>query len=258
MIVASLALGWRLAIYLAAGVAGGIANGVAGGGTFITFPTLLALGIPALQANVSTTVGVVPSYLAGLRVVPRVLHRAPRAAGVPGRPGARGHAGRAARCCSPGRPRPSARWCRGSSARPPLLFAAAPLVTRRLAHVDPDHPARRRALRVAILLAAVYGGYFGAGLGIMLLAVMALTLPYEIHELQGLRSTLSTLICSVAALVYAIHGHLALAAVAMLLVGALVGGWLGTWLITRSSPVVVRCLVVAVGAATTVRLAVGA
>src|SRR5271157_4786284 len=66
MIVASLALGWRLAIYLASGVAGGIANGVAGGGTFITFPTLLALGIPALQANVSTTVGVVPSYLAGL------------------------------------------------------------------------------------------------------------------------------------------------------------------------------------------------
>lgn len=257
MIVASLALGWRLAIYLAAGVAGGIANGVAGGGTFITFPTLLALGIPALQANVSTTVGVVPSYLAGLSSYRGsfTAHRKLLASLV-----APALVGTLVGCAllltgSPATFRAVVPWLIGAAT---ALFAAAPLVTRRLAHVDPDHPARRRALRVAILLAAVYGGYFGAGLGIMLLAAMALTLPYEIHELQGLRSTLSTLICSVAALVYAIHGHLALAAVAMLLVGALVGGWLGTWLITRSSPVVVRCLVVAVGAATTVRLAVGA
>ena len=67
MLAASLPLGWRLIIFLAAGIAGGIANGIAGGGTFLTFPTLLAMGIPALQANVSTSVGVVPSYLGGIR-----------------------------------------------------------------------------------------------------------------------------------------------------------------------------------------------
>jgi uncharacterized membrane protein YfcA len=56
MLAASLPLGWRLKIFLVAGIAGGIA----GGGTFLTFPTLLAMGIPALQTNVSTSVGVVP------------------------------------------------------------------------------------------------------------------------------------------------------------------------------------------------------
>ncbi len=257
MIAASLALGWRLGIYLVSGVAGGVANGVAGGGTFITFPTLLATGIPALQANVSTTVGVVPSYLAGVSTYRRSMatHRdllvsliAPAVVGTLGG------------CAllltgSSATFREVVPWLIGAAT---ALFAAAPLLTRRLSHVDPDHPARRQVLRVAVLVCAAYGGYFGAGLGIMLLAAMALTLPYEIHELQGIRATLSTLICTVAAIVYAIHGHLAGSAVAMLLVGALIGGWLGTRLITRLSPFVVRCLVVAVGAATTVKLAIGA
>jgi uncharacterized membrane protein YfcA len=257
MMVASLLLGWRLAIYGAAGVAGGIANGVAGGGTFITFPTLLALGIPALQANVSTTVGVVPSYLAGLSTYRSSVsshRRRVRSLAAPAL------AGTLVGCAllltgSAQTFRTVVPWLIGGAT---LLFAAAPAITRRLPHLEPDHPARRRALGVAVFFAAVYGGYFGAGLGIVLLAVMSVTLPYEIHELQGLRATLSTLICATAALVFAIRGHLALAAVAMLLVGSLVGGWLGTRLITRLSPLVVRALVVAVGVATTVRLAVGA
>ena len=68
MLVAALPLGWRLTIFLLAGVGAGVVNGVAGGGQFVTFPTLLALGVPALQANLSATVGVVPSYLGSLRV----------------------------------------------------------------------------------------------------------------------------------------------------------------------------------------------
>ncbi len=256
MIVASLALGWRLVIYAGAGVAGGIANGVAGGGTFITFPTLLALGVPALQANVSTTVGVVPSYLAGLTTYRRSLgaHRGPLASLVA--PAVLGTLSGCALLLTGSQQtfRAVVPWLIGAAT---VLFAAAPLVTRYLPHVDPDHPARRRVLRVAVFVAAIYGGYFGAGLGIMLLAVMAVTLPYDIHEIQGLRATLSTLIGGTAAVVFAIRGHLAVAAVAMLLVGSLVGGWLGTRLITRLSPWVVRCLVVAFGVATTVRLAVG-
>ena len=59
MLASSIPLVWRLVIYLCAGVGAGIANGIAGGGTFITFPTLLAMGASALEANVTTTVGVV-------------------------------------------------------------------------------------------------------------------------------------------------------------------------------------------------------
>jgi uncharacterized protein len=256
VMVASLALGWRLALFAASGVAGGIVNGVAGGGTFITFPTLLALGIPALQANVSTTVGVLPSYAAGLATY--------RGSPVDGRGLVRTLAapavvGALAGCAllltgSPQTFRAVVPWLIGAAT---LLFAAAPWLTARLAHLDAEHAARRRTLRIAVLLTGVYGGYFGAGLGIMLLAIMALTLPYDVHELQGLRAVLSTIINAVAALVFIVRGHLALDAVAMLLAGTLLGGWLGTGLIMRLSPRLVRALVIAVGVATTVRLAVG-
>jgi uncharacterized membrane protein YfcA len=131
------------------------------------------------------------------------------------------------------------------------------LITKRLAHVDHTHGARRWALFAGIFLASVYGGYFGAGLGILLLAVMAVSLPLEIHELQGIRSLLSVIINLFAAIIFIIRGHLALDAVYMLAVGALIGGWLGTLLIKRLSATVVRTLVIATGFATTLYLAIG-
>ncbi|HEY5439247.1 MAG TPA: hypothetical protein VIJ99_10135, partial [Acidimicrobiales bacterium] len=63
MLSTTIPLGWRLLVYLVAGVGAGIANGVAGGGSFVTFPTLLATGASALSSNVTSSVGVVPSYL---------------------------------------------------------------------------------------------------------------------------------------------------------------------------------------------------
>jgi hypothetical protein len=260
MIASAPPLGWRLAIYCVAGIAAGISNGIAGGGTFLSFPTLLALGIPTLQANVSSTVGVLPSSLGGIRGFRRELanHKQLLRSLVP--------------TCFLGSLfgtallllgstqtfRDVVPWLIGSAT---LLFALAPRITKRLAkikhaHDDPE-PVRRRALFVGIFLASAYGGYFGAGLGIVLLAVMALTLPYEIYVLQGLRSALSMMINAVAALVFIIRGHLAMDAVYMLLIGTLIGGWLGTLLIRRVSPKAVRTLVIAVGAATTIKLAIG-
>jgi uncharacterized membrane protein YfcA len=67
MVASTLPLGWRLLIILVAGIGAGISNGIAGGGTFLSFPTLVALGIPTLTANVSSTVGVLPSALGGIR-----------------------------------------------------------------------------------------------------------------------------------------------------------------------------------------------
>ncbi|MGD0055194.1 MAG: sulfite exporter TauE/SafE family protein [Acidimicrobiales bacterium] len=256
MLATTLALGWRLAIFLAAGVAGGIANGIAGGGTFLTFPTLLALGIPALQANVSTSVGVVPSYAGGIRGFrfELVAHRELVRSLVPSCV-----VGSAVGCTllltgSPTTFRHVVPWLIGAAT---LLFALAPLITKRLAHVDHTHGARRWALFAGIFLASVYGGYFGAGLGILLLAVMAVSLPLEIHELQGIRSLLSVIINLFAAIIFIIRGHLALDAVYMLAVGALIGGWLGTLLIKRLSATVVRTLVIATGFATTLYLAIG-
>ena len=255
MLVATLPLGWRLTIVLVAGVVAGIVNGVAGGGTFITFPTLLGVGVPALRANLSTTVGVVPSYFGSLRVFRSQLrpHRRLILSLTP--------------ACVLGTAAGTALLLNGSASTFRLvvpwlvgagtvLFACSPIITRSLAALDRDHGARRWPLAVGIFAVSIYGGYFGAGMGILMLAVMALALPLEIHELQGLRNALSLVINVVAAVIFLVHGHLAVSDVFALLVGTLVGGWLGALLIVRLSPTVVRVLVIAIGAATTVALAV--
>jgi uncharacterized membrane protein YfcA len=257
MLVATLSLFWRLPIYLLAGVGAGIANGIAGGGTFITFPTLLATGASALTANVTTTVGVVPSYLGSIRgFTPQLQrHRALIRSLVPFC-----LVGTATGCTllllgSPKLFEQVVPWLIGAGT---LLFAFAPLITKRLAHIDHDHRGRRWSLNVGVFLVAIYGGYFGAGMGILLLAVMAVSLPYEIADLQGLRSVLSLIINLLAALIFVVRGHLILDAVYMFLVGTLVGGWLGAVLIVRLSPTVVRVLIICVGVVTTVRLALTA
>ncbi len=137
-----------------------------------------------------------------------------------------------------------------------VLFALAPRITKRLAHIDHTRGARRCAPYVGIFLSSIYGDYFGAGLGIVPLAVMAVSLPFEVHELQGIRNVFSMIINSIAALIFIVRGHLVLDAVYMLLIDTLIGGWLGTRLIKRLPP---RwcALVVATGVATTIHLALG-
>jgi uncharacterized protein len=254
MFVGALPLMWRLSIVFLAGIAAGIANGVAGGGTFITFPTLLSLGVPALTANISTTVGVVPSYLGSLRVF-RVQLRPHKKLILSLLPSCvlGTIAGTALLLNgSPSTFRSVVPWLIGVGT---VLFALSPLVTRALSNVEHDHPARRWALFVGIFAVSIYGGYFGAGMGILLLAVMALALPYEIIDLQGLRNALSLVINIIAALIFVAHGHLALSYVWMLLIGTLIGGWLGAMLLVRLSPTLVRVLIIVVGTVTTIKLA---
>lgn len=255
MFVGALPLLWRLTFFLLAGVAAGIANGVAGGGTFITFPTLLSMGIPALQANISASVGVVPSSAGSLFVFRHQLgaHRRLIRSLVP--------------CCvlgaatgctlllegSPSTFRSVVPWLIGAGT---LLFACSPLITRALVNVSHDHRARRWSLYLGVFFIAVYGGYFGAGIGILLMAVLVLALPLDVHEVQGLRNALSLFINVVAAIIFVVHGHLAVQAVLTLMVGTLIGGWLGALLVTRLSPTLVRVLVIAIGVTTTIKLAV--
>ncbi|MCU1363665.1 MAG: conserved rane protein of unknown function [Acidimicrobiaceae bacterium] len=256
MFVGTIPLGWRLGIMLLAGVGAGIANGIAGGGTFIIFPTMLGLGVPALTANITTTVGVVPSYLGSLRVF-RVQLRPHKKLLVTLIPSCVLGSGLGTALLLEGSPstfRTVVPWLIGAGT---VLFAVSPYVTRSLAHIDSAHRARRWALYIGIFLVSIYGGYFGAGIGILLLAVMALVLPYEIFELQGLRNAVSMMINVVAAAIFVVYGHLAGQYVIMLLIGTLFGGWLGAMLVVRLSPAFVRILVIVVGVVTTIKLALG-
>jgi uncharacterized protein len=255
----TLPVAWKIVIIFLAGVAAGISNGIAGGGTFISFPALLSLGYPSLQANMSSSVGIVPSTLGGIRGFRHELSIHQRlfrelvptciAGSLVGTGFLLFSSASTFRAVVP--------WLIGTAT---LLFAAAPRLTKAFARIERregDGGERRIVLFIGIFVASVYGGYFGAGLGIVLLAVMALSLPYELNVLQGLRQAFGLLINGVAAIVFIVRGHLALVAVIWLLIGSLIGGWLGTVLIRRVSPKVVRVLVIAIGAATTIRLAVG-
>lgn len=254
MLTATLALGWRVVLVALSGVGAGVANAIAGGGTFLTFPTLLALGVPALTANVTTTVGVVPSYLGTLRGL--AAHRAERAHAVRPLlwPAALGTvAGTVALLAGSTHTFDVViPWLIGAAT---VLFAAGPWLSARLATYEHDHPARRGLLAVGVFAAAAYGGYFGAGLGIVLLAVLEIGLALPLRDLQGVRSTLSLLISGLAAAIFVVRGHLALFAVATLLPSTLVGGWLGAKLLTVLRPGAVRVVILAIGVATTLRLA---
>ena len=253
MLLSTLALWPKVGLLLLAGVGTGIANGIAGGGTFISFPVLLAVGIAPLQANVSTSVGVWPSYLGGIRAFrPHLAGRKAMIMALLPWCAAGSLLGTALLLAFP--PAVFARVIPWLIALGTTIFAFSPLITRRLAHLDHHHPARRRVLHWGIGLVSIYGGYFGAGLGILLLAVMAVALPNSLPELQGLRNVIATIINAVAGVVFVVRGHLALQAVGLLLVGTYLGGFAGSWLILRLPPWVVRTIIIVMGAGTAIKL----
>jgi uncharacterized membrane protein YfcA len=238
------------------GFGAGIFNGVAGGGSLISFPLLLALGYPALTANVTNTVGIWPGYAggaAGFRTQisgqrDRLVQLSPVA--VLG-----AVAGAILLLTTPSAVfKDLAPWLvLGAS----LLFAAQPLLRRALGG-SAHSPPRTRPLLLSggTLVTSIYGGYFGAGLGVMLLAVLGLALPDSILRTSGLRTALSILVNGVAAVVFLIHGGLAWRAVGLLAAGSLVGGWIGARVALAIPAMALRIVVVVVGLATVVKLLV--
>ncbi len=242
------------ALLVLAGLGAGIINGMAGGGTMVSFPTLLALGYPALTANMTSTVGIWPGYLGGTHGFRRQI--ADQAARVrqlalPSLAGA--VAGSILLLTTPAEAfRRLVPWLVLAAS---LLFALQPLLSRALGR-HRDHGAHRVLLLAGTFGAAVYGGYFGAGMGVVLLAVLGLALPDQLSRTSGLRTVLSVLVNGVAAAVFIAHGSLAWGAAAALAGGSLVGGWAGARAALRIPPFALRVVVVVTGLATFVTLVV--
>jgi hypothetical protein len=241
---------------LLGGLGAGIFNGVAGGGSLISFPLLLALGYPALTANVTNTVGIWPGYVGGAAGFrhqisgqrERLVRLSPIAVlgGIVGAILLLTTSSATFKSIAP--------WLvLGAS----ILFAAQPLLRRALDGASPATP-RTRPLLLAggMFLASVYGGYFGAGMGVMLLAILGLALPDTIARTSGLRTALSILVNGVAAAVFLIHGGLAWRAVGLLAAGSLIGGWVGARVALSIPAAALRVVVVAVGITTVVKLLV--
>lgn len=220
-------------IGLAAFAAGAI-NAVAGGGSLVSFPALIAAGYEAKVANVTNTVALWPGYVGG-----SVGYRYELA-----------HQGRRVLemlpACVLGAIAGSAILL-GTSAEAfdaivpyLILFACGILalqerISRFVSRHHPgrDHPAFHLALQLAIFVLAVYGAYFGAGLGILTLAVLGILLPDDLQRSNALKGMLSLLINAVAVVYFALWGPVRWVPALVMAVAALAGGYLGVGVARR-------------------------
>lgn len=241
-------LGDLILVGLAA-VAAGAINALAGGGTLITFPMLTAVGVPAIAANVTNTIALCPGYIGGTLAQARDL---------------RGQAGRLWLTLPAGviggliggilLLRTGERLFRDLV---PFLILLASLLlaiqdpvrrwlTRRLAHAGSGlHLERWSWLPVG--LAAIYGGYFGAGLSVILLAALGVTLEDDLTRLNALKQLVAFATNLAAAIFFVFSGQAVWLAAGVMAVGALLGGTLGGGLAGRVRPSTLRWIVVSIG-----------
>jgi uncharacterized membrane protein YfcA len=238
----------QMAAVLLAGLAAGTINTVVGSGTLITFPTLLAFGVPPVTANVSNTIGLVPGVTSGVWGYRREL---------------RGQRSRAIRLGS-------ASLIGGvigavlllslppgafSAIVPALILLGLVLVVlqpRISAWVDARHEGAREEFGPwwvwpSVLLAGVYGGYFGAAQGVLLMGILGIGIADSLQRLNGVKNVLAGLVNGVAGVIFVFVAHVDWTVVALLAVGSVIGGQLGATVGRRLPPVVLRVFIVIVG-----------
>jgi uncharacterized protein len=231
----------------AAAVAGGIVNAIAGGGSLITFPTLVAVGLPPVVASLTNTVAMCPGYLGATLAQRRLLvGQGARMARVLPFGALGGAAGALLLLVTD--PRAFDIVVPFLLAFASLLLAGQERLARRLAQRTPHaHAAWVAALPVG--LAAVYGGYFGAGLGVIVLAALAVVLADSLVRVNALKQTVSLAVNVAAAAVFVVSGRVDWPVAGVMFAGSLAGGAIGGAIASRVPGNVLRWLVVTVGLA---------
>lgn len=272
------------ALVLLAGLGAGTINAIVGSGTLITFPALVAFGVPPVTATMSNAVGLIPGNIAssfGYREElrgqgRRLLQLLPASVAgallgsylllhlpedsfitivpvllvfalvlVVGQPALQRHlkARKAKRADAHGA---TGETAGGAGVEVPAGAAAVPGAT-------PGPPAlstgRMLAVVLAVFLTAIYGGYFAAAQGIILIALLGLLLPEPLQRLNGAKNVLVLVVNSVAAAVYIIVGfdRINWLAVLLIAIGSLIGGYFGARIGRRFSPVLLRAIIVTLG-----------
>jgi uncharacterized protein len=241
-----------------AGLAAGGINVVVGSGTLITFPTLLAVGYSPLVANVSNTVGLVPGSLSGIHAYRRELSGQGRRAAFLGIFSSAGAVIGALLLLR--LPATSFR-----QVIPYLILLACALVAFQpflKKWLQPQAPPTRRfghrgqILYAAVLATGIYGGYFGAAQGVILMAILPIFITERLQRLNAVKNVLAMLANLVAGVIFAFSGHVSWEAAGILAAGAIVGGQLGGRLGRRLPEPVLRIAVVVVGTAVAILLIV--
>ena len=244
------------ALLAGAGLVAGAVNAVAGGGSLISFPALLAAGYPSVTANVTNTVALFPGYAGSV---------------VGGRPELVGQAGRirsiaitsvlgavvgaAVLLTTPGDV--------FRELVPYLILLACVLLVfqPRLARIvkarqDGATGGLSVALQAGVFLAAMYGAYFGAGLGVLLLGILGIFLHERLQRVNALKNVLSLIINGVALVAFGVFGPVAWDAVLVIALASLAGGYLGARVARRLPAGLLRVAVVTYGVVVAVILLV--
>jgi uncharacterized protein len=246
-----------LAVF-AAGIGAGTINTIVGSGTLITFPVLLAVGLPPVTANVSNALGLVPGSVTGAIGYRRELG------------GQRSRLLRLGVICLIGGVAgaillvtlPSGAF---KAIVPALIGLALVLVILQPRLSRAVQARRDRAgaaapsdggplLLVGMLFASAYGGYFGAAQGVIYLSLMGLLLDEPLQRINGLKNVLAATVNGAAALFFIFVAHMDWAAVALIAVGATIGGLIGARVGRRLPPAALRALIVVVGTVAIVQL----
>ncbi len=243
-----------IALLCGAGLLGGFVNSIAGGGSLLVFPALVATGLGTVAANVTNSVALWPGYvgtLFGLGPLVNTQTRRARELAVVACVGAA--AGCAVLLLTPARAFTVVVPFLVISAS--ILVGAQPAIARRISPSHGEHP---RALVIAVGAGAVYGGYFGGGLGVILLAVIGLTVSMPLRETNALKSILQLIVATVALVAFAIFGPVHWLEVVIVAPTALLGGVLGGRLAAVVNERLLRIAIVVFGLAIGVWLAVRA
>lgn len=228
-----------------AGFLSGAANAVAGGGTFITFGAMTLVGLPPIVANATSSVTQFPGYVTSTLAYAADIRHFWRQALLLCLISAFGALAGALILLALDNPsfRAMVPWLLLAAT---ALFAAGPWLKP---SPKPDHEASVGSLvgSFAQFVTAIYGGFFGAGMGVMMLATLGLTQSGDYHKLNALKNMLAMVIAAIAILVFVSGGVIAWPQAIVMIPGGALGGYAGVWIAKRVPQNVVRGFVVAVG-----------
>ena len=246
---------WAALAIFAAGLGAGTINVIVGSGSLITFPTLLALGYPPVLANVSNNVGLVPGSASAVVAYRREL------VGQRDRLVKLGAASLTGGICGAVLllALPSAVF---KAAIPALvllatvLMAIQPRVSAWLASRGDRHIHGGVPLLVGVFLTGIYGGYFGAAQGVILISLLAIFIDDDLQVLNGTKNALALIVNGVAAVVFILSTNVEWSVVALIAAGSIIGGQLGGHYGRRLPTAILRACIVAVGLGVAIVLAI--
>ena len=241
------------ALYLfAAAFCAGVVNSIAGGGTLLTFPALLSAGVAPVTANATSTMALVPGSMSafwGYRNEIRGEGRLLAAMAVPSLIGGIVGAVTADRVGDATFAKLAPLLVLGAT----VLFMAQDPIRRWAARLTPAGQGDRRGLEhlapVAAfqLMVALYGGFFGAGIGILMLASLGLLGLTDIHRMNGLKNLAAVCINGLAAITFTLAGRVDWPHALVMMAGGILGGFAGAGMAMRLGQAIVRRLVIAIG-----------